>query len=58
MFKILVMFFGLFFSFYFGITAFRALSGLEKWQLTKLVAYSASCAVLSVITMTIFVILF
>lgn len=58
MIKILIMFFGLFFSFYFGIQAFRALSGLEKWQLTKLMTYSAVCAVISVITMTIFVILF
>jgi len=58
MIKILIMFFGLFFSFYFGISAFRALSGLEKWQLTKLFGYSAVCAWLSIIVMTIFVVLF
>lgn len=58
MIKILIMFFGLFFSFYFGISAFRALSGLEKWQLAKLALYSALCTVLSVVTMTVIVLLF
>lgn len=56
--KILIMFFGLFFSFYFGILAFRALSGLEKLQLAKTVLYSALCTVLSIVTMTTIVILF
>ena len=58
MIRIFVMFFGLFFSFYFGILAFRALSGLEKLKLLKLVLYSALCTWLSVTTMTIIVLLF
>lgn len=58
MIRIFVMFFGLFFSFYFGILAFRALSGLEKLQLAKLALYSALCTVLSVVTMTAIVLLF
>lgn len=58
MIKIFIMFFGLFCSFYFGIAAFRALSGLEKLELAKLVLYSALCTVLSVVTMTVIVLLF
>lgn len=58
MIKILTMFFGLFFSFYFGIAAFRALSGLEKLQLAKLAFYSALCTWLSIVTMTAIVLLF
>ena len=58
MIRIFVMFFGLFFSFYFGILSFRALSGLEKLQVLKVVLYSALCTVLSIVTMTAIVLLF
>ena len=58
MIRIFGMFFALFFSFYFGISAFRALSGLEKLELAKLCLYSALCTVLAVITMSVFVLIF
>ena len=58
MLRILGMFFALFWSFYFGISAFRALSGLEKLQLAKLALYSALCTLLTVVTMSVFVLLF
>lgn len=58
MIKIFIMFFGLFCSFYVGILAFRALSGLEKLEVVKLALYSALCTVLSVVTMTAIVLLF
>lgn len=58
MIKIFIMFFGLFWSFYVGILAFRSLSGLEKLQLAKLALYSALCTVLSVVTMSVIVMLF
>lgn len=44
--------------FFFGIQAFRALSGKEKWQLAKLLTYSVGCAILTVIALTGMVILF
>jgi hypothetical protein len=47
MIKIVLGFLIVFASFFVGIQAFRNLSGKEKWALTKLVAYSILCAVLT-----------
>ena len=58
MIRIVGMFLALFFSFYFGISAFRKLSGLEQLELAKLALYSALCTVLAVVTMSVFVFLF
>ena len=58
MIKIIQSFLVVFCVFYFGIDAWRHLSGREKWDLTKLVAYSAVCAVLTVGTLAAFVFLF
>jgi hypothetical protein len=44
--------------FHFGIPAFRALSGKEKWDLTKTISYSILCAVLAVVALTLMVIVF
>lgn len=44
--------------FFFGIQAFRSLSGKEKWHISKLLAYSMTCAILSVIALIGFVIAF
>jgi hypothetical protein len=50
-----VVVFGLFFV---GIRAFRAMSGQEQWALTKLLAYSAFCAILTFVFLIILVVLF
>jgi len=47
MIKIVLGFMLVFAGFFVGIQAFRSLSGREKWQLTKLIAYSIMCAVLT-----------
>lgn len=44
--------------FYFGIPAWRSLTGKEKWSLTKHVSYTILCSVLSFVTLALIVILF
>jgi hypothetical protein len=56
--KIILIFLAVFGMFYFGIDAFRKMTGREKWNLTKTVFYSILCAVLTTITLSIFVIVF
>lgn len=56
--RIILAFLFVFGMFYFGIDAFRKLTGREKWDLTKLVIYSIICTVLTIITLTIFVLTF
>jgi len=41
-----------------GITAFRSLSGSEKWELTKIVAYATMCSLVAVVLLGILVVLF
>jgi hypothetical protein len=41
-----------------GIWAFRQLSGKEKWQLTKLLAYATMCSLVAVVLLGILVVLF
>jgi hypothetical protein len=41
-----------------GITAFRSLSGAEKWELTKIVAYATICSLVAVVLLGILVVLF
>jgi hypothetical protein len=41
-----------------GITSWRALSGKEKWSLTKSVGYSVNVALLTVLAMIIIVMIF
>lgn len=43
---------------HFSITSWRALSGLEKWALTKSIGYSIIVALLAFLVMTVIVILF
>ena len=45
-------------AFYFGINAFRATTGKEKWQYLKTLTYSLVCAILTVTVLTWIVILF
>ena len=44
--------------FWFGIAAFRKTTGKEKWQLTKIAAYSILCSVLALAILISIVILF
>lgn len=44
--------------FWVGLSAFRRTTGKEKWQLTKIAAYSILCSALAVIVLTLTVILF
>lgn len=48
----------LFAVFYFGLPALRAMTGKEKWNLTKTVVFSIICSVLALATMMLFVFLF
>ena len=43
---------------YFGISAYRNLSGKEKWDLTKLLFFSILCAILASSLLVLFVVLF
>ena len=43
---------------HFGMSAWRTLSGLERWELTKSVAYSIIVSSLALIVMTAIVVLF
>jgi len=56
--RMILTFLVLFFAFYFGIGAIRSLSGKEKWVLTKLISYSIMCAVLTIVVLVGFVVLF
>jgi divalent metal cation (Fe/Co/Zn/Cd) transporter len=56
--KIIVGFIVVFAGFFVGIQAFRGLTGREKWQLTKLLAYSIMCALLTTVALTAFVLVF
>jgi len=56
--KIVLAFLFVFIVFFLGIHAVRSLTGQEQWALTKLVAYSIVCAVLTVAALTIIVLTF
>lgn len=58
MIRIILAFLFVFGLFYFGIDAFRHMTGREKWDLTKLIGYSLACAALTVIVLALFVITF
>ena len=45
-------------AFWIGISAFRTLTGKEKWELTKIVVYATICAVLTLLVLIGIVILF
>jgi hypothetical protein len=56
--KIILAFLAVFALFFFGIKVFRSLSGMEKWTLTKYLAYSILCTLLATGSLITFVILF
>ena len=43
---------------HFGVQAWRDMSGKERWSLTKSLGYSIIIALLAVLVMTVFVVLF
>jgi hypothetical protein len=43
---------------HFGIMSWRSMSGKDRWSLTKSLGYSIIVALLAIVAMTIFVILF
>lgn len=58
MIRMLIIFFGLMGAYMVGIAAFRALSGKEKWELTKIILYATMCSFLSLMTLIGIVVLF
>jgi hypothetical protein len=58
MIKMLLAFLIAFGIFYIGIPSYRNLSGKEKWDLTKLFFFSIMCALLAIVLLVIFVVLF
>lgn len=40
------------------ITAVRSMSGLEKWQLTKVLAYATMCSLLATVLLVAIVVIF
>lgn len=56
--KIILGFVAVFAVFFFGINAFIKLSGKEKFDLTKLVSYSISCSLLTILAVATIVLLF
>jgi hypothetical protein len=58
MIRMYIAFFIAFAICYFGIDAYRKLTGKDKWALTKLLGYSILCSVLAVSILSAIVILF
>lgn len=58
MIRMILVFAIVFAVFWIGILTFRTLTGLEKWELTKTVAYAILCAVLTMLVLVGIVIVF
>ncbi len=58
MIKIVLGFLLVFAAFFVGINTVRSMTGKEKWALTKLIAYSIICAVLTTLALIGFYIIF
>ena len=58
MIRVIIAFVVVFGLFFFGIRAVRAMTGKERWELTKLLTYSAFCAILTFASLITLVILF
>lgn len=56
--RFLFVFLVTFLIFFFGIKSYVALSGKEKWELTKLLAYSFGCVILTTLVLVGIVVLF
>jgi hypothetical protein len=58
MMHIILTFVIVFLIFFFGIKMFTQLSGKDKWILTKLLAYSLVCAIITIVFLISIVVLF
>lgn len=58
MFRVFLAFAVVFGLFFFGIKAARAMTGKELWSITKLLSYSAACAILTLATLISIVVIF
>lgn len=58
MIKVLLFFVIIFGIFFLGIKVFRDMTGMEKWALTKCLAYSIMCAVLTLLVLISIVVIF
>lgn len=58
MIRVAIFFVLVFLMFFIGIQMIRALSGKEAWQLTKLLAYSGICAILTLMFLIGLVVVF
>jgi len=58
MIRYVFVFLVLFLIFFFGIKYFVTLSGKKKWKLTKLLAYSFGCVILTTLVLTGLVVVF
>ena len=58
MIRIILAFVIVFLITFFGIKMFTQLSGKEKWVLTKLLAYSMVCAIITIVFLISIVLLF
>jgi hypothetical protein len=58
MIRLILAFIIVFLIFFFGIKVFTQLSGKEKWVLTKLLAYSLICAIITTVFLISIVVLF
>ena len=58
MFKIILAFLFVFFVFYFGIKGVRSMTGRDQLALTKLLVYSIMCALMTVVSLIVIVVLF
>jgi hypothetical protein len=58
MIKLILAFLIIFVICYFGIKSFRDLTCKDKWALTKLLAYTTICSVLTVVLLILITILF
>ena len=56
--KIIIGLISIFVIFFFGIDIFRKMTGKEKIDLTKLVGYSISCSLLTILAVATIVLLF
>lgn len=56
--KIVFGLIAVFLFFFFGIDVFRKMTGKEKFDLTKVVAYSISCSLLTILTVVAIIVLF
>jgi hypothetical protein len=56
--KVILAFVVVFGFFFFGINTIREMTGKELWSMTKLLTYSAICAILALVILISIVVIF